>query len=203
MFWNVTRRRSRQATWDARIITLRRGIRAEVCERQVTNRGGSISERDRARSTSANFDFGQYFDFGQFLDVEFLDHKGWCPKGWRPQPRNSGVPKPGAPGFGAPKGRTKDGGGRRGGESPKFRAFFVPLQAQFSFFSPSLVGLFVEFWWCLKRRGRQMCTFGVLWLTCESPAASRILNLYNPSKISSGGIFVIDNKIPSHFESNS
>ena len=32
---------------------------------------------------------------------------------------------------------------------------------------------------------------------------SRILNLYNPSKMSSCGIFVIDNRIPSHFESNS
>ena len=32
---------------------------------------------------------------------------------------------------------------------------------------------------------------------------SRILYLYNPSKMSSDGIFVIDNRIPSHFESNS
>ena len=32
---------------------------------------------------------------------------------------------------------------------------------------------------------------------------SRILNLYNPSKISSCGIFVMDNRIPSHLESNS
>ena len=31
---------------------------------------------------------------------------------------------------------------------------------------------------------------------------SRILNLYNPSKMSSCGIFVIDNKISSHLESN-
>ena len=30
---------------------------------------------------------------------------------------------------------------------------------------------------------------------------SRILILYNPSKMSSDGIFVIDNRIPSHFES--
>ena len=39
--------------------------------------------------------------------------------------------------------------------------------------------------------------------TVLSSSDSRILNLYNPSKMSSGGIFVIDNKIPSHFESNS
>ena len=37
--------------------------------------------RVRPISTSANF------DFGQFGDVEFLDHKGWGPEGWRPKPR--------------------------------------------------------------------------------------------------------------------
>ena len=39
--------------------------------------------------------------------------------------------------------------------------------------------------------------------TVLSFSDSRILNLSNPSKMSSSGIFVIDNKIPSHFESNS
>ena len=29
----------------------------------------------------------------------------------------------------------------------------------------------MEFWWCLKRRDAQMCAFGVLWLSCEAPAA--------------------------------
>ena len=56
----------------------------------------------RARSTSANFDFGQFFfDFGQLLDVEFWDNKewgpeGWGPEGWRPrrvEPRRVGGPK--------------------------------------------------------------------------------------------------------------
>ena len=32
---------------------------------------------------------------------------------------------------------------------------------------------------------------------------SRIINLYNPSKMSSCGIFVMNNRIPSHLESNS
>ena len=36
--------------------------------------------RLRPISTSANF------DFGQFLDVEFWDHKGWGPKGGAPKP---------------------------------------------------------------------------------------------------------------------
>ena len=42
-------------------------------------------------------------------------------------------------------------GPRRVGD-PKFRVFF-PLPPQFSFILPSLGGLLVEFWWCLKRRG--------------------------------------------------
>ena len=28
----------------------------------------------------------------------------------------------------------------------------------------------MEFWWCLKRWGPEMSTFGVLGLTCETPA---------------------------------
>ena len=31
---------------------------------------------------------------------------------------------------------------------PKISLFFFPSPASFSFFSPSLVGPFVEFWWC-------------------------------------------------------
>ena len=109
----------------------------------------------RARSTSANFDFGQLFfrlrpirlrpnstsanfDFGQFLDVKFLDHKGWGPQrveargpnpekvgprkvepeGWRPKPGKSGAPKVGAPKVGAPKGGAPKGGAPKGG-APK------------------------------------------------------------------------------------
>ena len=55
-------------------------------------------------------------------------------------------------------------------EGPKFRAFF-PLPPLFSLFFLSLGVLLVEFWWCLKRRDPQMCTFGVLGLSCETPAA--------------------------------
>ena len=131
---------------------------------------GSGAERGRQQpiSTSASFffefgqfDFGQFrlrpiltsanFDFGQFLD-EFLDHKGWGPKGGGPKPSKSGAPK-----------RV---------EAQNFALFF-PLPPQFSFFSPSLVDPFVEFWWCLKRQGAQMCTFGVLGLSCEAPAAPK------------------------------
>ena len=65
--------------------------------------------KKRARSTSANF------NFGQLLDVEF-DQKGWGPK--------------------------------VGG--PRISLFFFPLPSLCSFSPPSLVGPFVEFWWCLK-----------------------------------------------------
>ena len=61
---------------------------------------------------------------------------------------------------------------RRAG-GPQFRVFVFPLPPQFSFFLPSLGGLLVEFWWCLKRRGPEMRTFGALGLSCETPAASR------------------------------
>ena len=50
--------------------------------------------------------------------------------------------------------------GRRVG-GPKFRAFFT-VPPQNSFFPSLSGGLLVEFCWCLKRRGAQMCTFGVL-----------------------------------------
>ena len=49
----------------------------------------------------------------------------------------------------------------------------------------------IFFWWSYKSN------------TVLSFSSSRILSLYNPSKMSSGGIFVIDNEISSHFESNS
>ena len=42
-------------------------------------------------------------------------------------------------------------------------AFFFPLSPPFSLVLSSLSwgGLLVEFWWCLKRRDPQMCTFGL------------------------------------------
>ena len=50
-------------------------------------------------------------------------------------------------------------------------ALFFRLLPQFSFFLLSLGGPSVEFWGCLKRRDPEMCTFGVLRLSCEAPAA--------------------------------
>ena len=83
-----------------------------------------------------------------------------------PCSRKVGAPKGGGPNpeqVGAPKGGAPKGGG------PKFRVFFFPLPPQNLFFSSSLGVFFVEFGWCLKHRGPQMCTFGVLGLSCASP----------------------------------
>ena len=63
----------------------------------------------------------------------------------------------------APKGGAPNVGG------PKFRVFFSLSRHSFLFFFHSLLGFLVEFWWCLKRRDPQMCTFGVLGLSCASP----------------------------------
>ncbi len=67
--------------------------------------------------------------------------------------------------FGGMVGGPKGWGARRVG-GPKFHAFFSLSRRKLHSFLP-LWGLLVEFWWCLKRRGAQMCTFGVLGLSCE------------------------------------
>ena len=56
---------------------------------------------------------------------------------------------------------------------PKISLFF-PSRHNFHSFFLSWGGPFVEFWWCLKRWGPEMCTFGVLGLSCEAPAAPQI-----------------------------
>ena len=107
--------------------------------------------------------------------VETQTQKKWRPEGWPEKwgpeggPKG-GSPKGGGPKGGGPKGGGPKGGGPKGGGAQNFALFF-PLLPQNSFFSSLSGGLLVEFWWCLKRRGAQMCTFGVLWLSCEAPAA--------------------------------
>ena len=49
---------------------------------------------------------------------------------------------------------------------PKFSLFFHSPATIFFLSSLSLGGPFVEFRWCLKRRGPEMCTFVVLGLSC-------------------------------------
>ena len=79
-----------------------------------------------------------------------------------------GAPKGGAPKGGAPKGGGEEGQGPEGWGAQNFALFF-PLPPQFSSLSwGSFRGILVGF---LKRRGLEMCTFGVLGLSCASPAA--------------------------------
>ena len=56
---------------------------------------------------------------------------------------------------------------------PKISLFF-PSPATMFFLSPLSLCLLEEFWWCMKRRG--MCTFRVLGLSCEAPAAPKLRN---------------------------
>ena len=85
-------------------------------------------------------DFGQT-DFGQ---KNLTDRNGGSPKLWGPRSQKNGARRVGAP---------------KGGSLPKFCAFF-PLPPPFRSFCVSLGVFSWNFWWCLKRRDPQMCTFG-------------------------------------------
>ena len=104
----------------------------------------------------------------------------WEPKPGKVGPRSLGPQRvgPRRVGRGAPKGGALKGGAPKGGApkwwgpegwGPKFRAFSSLSRHSFLFFFPSLLVFFVKFWWCLKRGCAQMCTFGVLGLSCASP----------------------------------
>ena len=75
----------------------------------------------------------------------------WVPERWGPK-------------GGAPKGWSQEGveprrvGPRKVGG--QFRAFFFLSRHSFYSILPLLLVFFVEFWWCVKRRCTQMCTFG-------------------------------------------
>ena len=60
------------------------------------------------------------------------------------------------------------------GEGPQISRFF-PFPATVSLFLCLSGCLLVEFWWCLKWWGPEMCTFGVLGLSCEAPAGRSTL----------------------------
>ena len=100
--------------------------------------------------------------------------KGGGPKGVGPTQKKWG-----------PEGWGPEGWGHEGVGARNFALFF-PLPPHNSFFSSVSGGLLVEFWWCLKRRGAQMCTFGVLWLSCEAPPKRvhfRVPSFKNTTKI--------------------
>ena len=65
--------------------------------------------------------------------------------------------------------QTPERRGPEGWEAQNF-AFFPPFPPPFRSFLCLSRCLLVEFWWCLKRQNPQMCTFGVLRLSCETQA---------------------------------
>ena len=102
---------------------------------------------------------------------------GWSPGGWSPGGWSPNVEKVGPRGWG-PEGWSPKGWSPKGwipelvdpaGWGAQNFALFFPSTI---FFLLALSwGPFVEFWWCLKRRGGpEMCTFGVLGLSCASPS---------------------------------
>ena len=96
--------------------------------------------------------------------------KGGGPEGGGPNPEKAGPRKVGPRRVEAPKGGAPKGGAPKGG-GPKISRFFFPPPATIFFLLTFSWGPHVEFWWCLKRRGPEMCTFGVLGLSCAGPAA--------------------------------
>ena len=97
--------------------------------------------------------------------------EGAARKGEGAKPSKSGGPEGGGPGVVGSrtwKNVVPKDGSRRGpkGWGAQNFALFSPLPPQFSFFLPSLGVRLVEFWWCVKRRGPEMFTFGVLGLSC-------------------------------------
>ena len=90
--------------------------------------------------------------------------KGGAPKGGAPK---GGAPKGGAPKGGAPKGGGSKGGGPKGG-GPKISRFYFPVRRKIRSFLPSL-GVFSWNFGGVRSAGAQMCTLGVLGLSCGSP----------------------------------
>ena len=68
-----------------------------------------------------------------------------------PKPRKNRAPKGGAQNF----------------------ALFFLFPPEISLFVLSLGVFSCNFWWSLKRRSPPMCAFGVLWLSCETPAVAK------------------------------
>ena len=73
------------------------------------------------------------------------------------------------------------------GWGPEISRFFSLSHRKMRSVLPSLGGLLVEFWRCLKRQGPQMYTFRVLWLSCEAPAAPKPPGCHTRAFSSIGG----------------
>ena len=109
--------------------------------------------------------------------IEGWGFEGWGFEGWGLRrvethtQKKWGFERCGSKGGGSKGGGLEWGHERVGG--PKFRAVFSFSRSHFRSFCVFL-GVFSWFFGCeRKRRGRQMCSFGVLWLSCEAPAAPK------------------------------
>ena len=123
----------------------------------------------RLRPKKSHKDF---FDLGQSSALSQIDLFGpdmFRPHLFRPMLWANVSAEGGAPNCGAPKVGPQRVGPQRVGA--KNLALFFPSPATILILSSSFGGPCVEFWWCLKRLGPEMCTFGVLGLSCEAPAA--------------------------------
>ena len=85
--------------------------------------------------------------------------EGWRPKRWGP---SGGASRVGSLRLGP-----------EGWEGQNFAFFSLSRHNFLSFF------LFLGSFWCLKRRGPEMCTFGVLGLSCEARAVPKLRCLQN------------------------
>ena len=119
-------------------------------------------------------DFGQsrfghpdLTNFGQSNLGHSISGSGVChgPKGWA-QTQKKWSPEGWGPKGAAPK------GGPEGWGAQNFALFFPSPTTNFALFI-SLCVFSWSFGGVWKRRGRQMCTFGVLGLLCEAPAAPK------------------------------
>ena len=97
----------------------------------------------------------------------FGDEKNNTKKGWAPNPRNIGSRRVGSRMVRGSSGGS-EGGGPEGWGAQNF-AFFSFSRSHCRYFRLSFRCLLVEF--CLKLWVLEMGTFGVLGLTCETPAA--------------------------------
>ena len=79
--------------------------------------------------------------------------------------------------------RRTPSGGLPPPDCQKFRAFFSVSRHQFRSFSLSLCVFSLNFGGFCEDRGRQMCTFGVLVLLCEAPAALKPPGFHTTSRV--------------------
>ena len=112
---------------------------------------------------------GCWFHGFRVGDTRFWFGHVRCPRNRPSRPPFPGPPFPGTALPGTRPSRDRPSAGQPFSWTAQNFALFFPVPPQNSFFSSLSGGLLVEFWLCFKRRGAQMCTFGVLGLSCGEP----------------------------------